>query len=748
MHQPGTILGNYEVVSHVASGMTSEVYRARHRVLQSEHAIKVLAEPLAENEAFRDRFLRCVPPPVLRHPHIVPVTNVLAEPDLLALVMDRVEGPSLAHVMDTERPGPWTLRDAMAVMSPVLGGLAYAHAQGLFHGDLRPDHVLLEGAGDGGWKPRVTGFGGLALAAARAGHGASRPSPYWAPELAGEGPEGTAAADVYGLGTMLWRLLAGRLPTSPPSEPLPGAPQEMLVALRQALSPDPAVRQPDARALLKELTRAAAEDERQAPASPPGPPPPGPPPPAAPSERTTALEEPGRRGLASEPLAPPGFAPPPAAQTSPPTPAPQASPPPPVPHESIPPPAPQGPVGTTPTPARRRTPVLLLVVTIGGLFVLALIGIGIGAVVLLEDRGSSEGEGEGDTAVAPEAPDGAARAAELTAGARDGLEAYKTRNVDGRAQALQDALDAVALHDSADSRGLAALLQIYDRKLSSSNVGRCGESAPGLVELERVTRDVAAADEVSDEGYFARALWAFRHCQCNSGETRSSIPDTCVEASERFEQAYAQISGAPDRNWFRFEVIWQWQMHEMILGNIHRKAGDERRGRQILQASLDLCARGEGYKADAPVNDVELYKNCARSAIPLEMWDEMSRYNVRLADFEPGENGRIRAGPLSALSRLASHRDEACNEIPCYAEPSFETKDASTWLNGYPKPRRGHDAHHFCIGWAYAQLGCYREARDQLDDYLDSGHSTHRSEARALDSEIRGKSEACKVPGI
>lgn len=731
MLQPGTILDNYEVRSHIAGGVTGEVYRARHRVLKSDHAIKVLDDDLAGDEAFRSRFLDAVPPPVLRHPHIVPVTNILVEPDLLALVMDLVEGPSLATVMEGERLGPWTLQDTLTVMSPVLGAMAYAHAQGLIHRDLRPEHVVLEQGEGGAWKPRITAFGGIGIAAraarrTRADEGGGNPAAFAAPEQAATEVAAGAAADVYALGMMLWRLLAGWIPSNPALDPLPGAPAGVVAALRQALSSDPAARQPDARALLKELTRAAAAGSPAGQAMPAPGPAPVAPAPRAPKPRETVPEA----------FPPPGFAPPPAVPPSA------------APAPAVPPSAPQGPTPVSAPRAaeKRRSPVLLLVGVLVGLGVLALLGIGVGALLLLrEGNGDPGGESSSDAGVVE---DDAPRAAELTTAARDGLEAYKTRNVDGRDRALADALEALRLHDSAGSRGTAALLQVYDRKLSSSNVARCEQSAPGLLELDRVTRDVVAADEVTDEGHFARALWAFRHCQCNSGETLSSIPSSCGEASERFEQAYAAISGAPERNWFRFEVIWQWQMHELIVGNIYRKAGDERRGKQILQASLDLCARGEGYKDDAPVNDVELYKNCARAAIPLEMWDEMSRYNVRLADFEPGENGRYRAGPLSALSRLASHRDEACHEIPCYGEPTFETKDTTTWLNGYPKPRRGHDAHHFCIGWAYAQLGCYDKARSELDDYLDTGHATHRSEARALSSEIRGEREACRVPGI
>lgn len=736
MLQPGTILGNYEVQSHIAAGVTGEVYRARHRVLQSEHAIKVLADDLAGDEAFRARFLDAVPPPVLRHPHIVPVTNILVEPDLLALVMDLVDGPSLATVMESDRLGPWALKDAMTVMSPVLGAMAYAHAQGLVHRDLRPGHVILEQGEGGAWKPRITAFGGIGVAA-RATRGSlpaggdGKSADFAAPEQATAAEAAGATADVYALGMMLWRLLAGWRPSNQALDPLPGAPAGVVAALRQALSGDPAARQPDARALLKELTRAAAAGPPTGPSMPaPGPPP------VAPAPRT-----PKPRETVPEAFPPPGFAPPPAAPLS-------AAPPPSSSPSAAPPSAPQGPapVSAPPPAEKRRSPILLVVGVLVGVGVLALLGIGVGALLLLrEGTGEPGGEASSDAGVAE---DDAPRAAELTAVARDGLEAYKTRNLDGRDRALADALEGLRLLDSADSRGMAVLLQVYDRKLSSSNVARCEESAPGLLELDRVTRDVATADEVSDEGHFARALWAFRHCQCNSGESLSSIPSSCAEASEQFERAYAEISGSPDRNWFRFEVIWQWQMHELILGNIYRKAGNERRGRQILEASLDLCARGEGYKDDAPVNDVELYKNCARAAIPLGMWEEMSRYNARLADFEPEENGRYRVGPLSALSRLASHRDEACNEIPCYAEPTFETKDASTWLNGYPKPRRGHDAHHFCIGWAYAQLGCYAKARDELDEYLATGHLPHRSEARSLASEIRGGREACKVPGI
>ncbi len=808
MLQPGTILGNYEILSHIAGGGMGVVYRARHRHLYTQHAIKVLLSTLALDERVQVRFRQeaKVQSELREHPHIVTVTDFVEESSQLGLVMDLIEGPSLDAVMDSERPGPWQLDDAMAILSPVLGALAFAHSRGVVHRDLKPANVVLDRSGGGLGRPQVTDFG-LAKVLASGQEGLTRVGtvmgtlPYMAPEQFRGAKDVDASADVFALGMMLWRLLAGhlpvepedvsacsdlyagRLPLMPPPDPLPGIPDAVIDSLRQALSLEPEARQPDARVLLRELTQAATappppgyampgagEDSPPSlsdpwaagfatpePVEPPSASPPSPPSPPVPSvpsapgfaTPTTVEEPPSTPMTAAVPAAPsapvaavaPGFNTPEAAWSPP-----GAAPATPFP----PPPPPASPGGPKPTPPPKRSS--RTAVWVGGLGCVGLLllsAAGIGTVVLLQRSGSegppgTVGSGTDGTGGA----DPADRSAELTRSARGVLEAYKTRNTGDREQALADANEAQRILDTADSRGLAALLQIYDRRLTTSNTARCEESAPGLDELDEVTLAVVSADEVTDEGHMARALWAFRHCQCNSGSSRSSIPRTCGEASQRFEEAYGAVSTSTDRNWFRFEVIWQWQMHELILGNTHRRVGDERGGLEILRESRDLCALGEDYEDDAPVNDVELYKNCARAAIPLGDWEEMSRYNVRLAAFEPGENGRIRVGPLSALSRLASHRDEACNEIPCYADPGFENKDGSTWLNGYPKARRGHDVHHFCIGWAYAQLGCYAQARRDLERYLDTGHGTHRSEARALAGEIEDERDACQVPGI
>jgi hypothetical protein len=184
-------------------------------------------------------------------------------------------------------------------------------------------------------------------------------------------------------------------------------------------------------------------------------------------------------------------------------------------------------------------------------------------------------------------------------------------------------------------------------------------------------------------------------------------------------------------------------MHLLVYGNLLKKSGD-RKGRDLLETSMSYCEVGEAFANAAPVNDVELYKNCARAAAALERWDEMAYYNTKLADFEPEQGGRSRIGALAALSRMAAFRDPTCEEIPPYQ--SLSKRKSGVWFGGYPGARRGYPIDHFCIGWAYAQLGCEREATKELDQYLRSGHDLHEEEARTLRAELAQDRAPCLVP--
>ncbi len=223
---PGDRFGSYTILSTLGGGGFATVYAAAHAQMGTRHALKVLHAHYAMNPKVVERFRQEARAQFrMRHKHIVQVTDFIEHGGALALVMDLIEGQTLAQVM-LERRGPWPLAEVMAVMKPVLDAMAYAHREGIdgspvVHRDLKPENVLLDFAGDRPFPgvPRVADFG-IAKVIGESNVGtatnAKMGTPgYMAPEQFKNAKEVTAAADVWALGVMLWELLAGRLPVDP-----------------------------------------------------------------------------------------------------------------------------------------------------------------------------------------------------------------------------------------------------------------------------------------------------------------------------------------------------------------------------------------------------------------------------------------------------------------------------------------------------------------------------------------------------
>ena len=279
MLEPGTILGGYEILGTIAAGGMGVVYRAKHRILGKEVALKELASNLAASEKVQVRFQQeAYVQSELEHPNIVRVTDFIAERGQLAMIMDLIRGPSLEEALASERPGAWTIEQSMSVMKPVLDAVAYAHARGVVHRDLKPSNILLDRRDDPAAWPgvaKVADFGLAKIMASEAGMtrtGAKMGSvPYMAPEQF-EGNKGIdARTDVFALGMMFWRLLSGRLPVDPedmravfalyvggrgvPSlkEIAPNVPDPVAALVMSALSADPSERPKGAAELASTL---------------------------------------------------------------------------------------------------------------------------------------------------------------------------------------------------------------------------------------------------------------------------------------------------------------------------------------------------------------------------------------------------------------------------------------------------------------------------------------------------------------
>jgi serine/threonine protein kinase len=270
MTVPTEVAGRYGMERRLGAGGMSTVFLATDTVLERSVAVKLLAEHLADDDAFVARFRReALAAARLQHPNIVQVfdSGQDSESRRHYIVMEYVDGPSCADLLRERQR--LDVEETVHIVRDACHGLDYAHRAGVVHRDVKPGNLLMAqdtdttkladfGIAKAAEQTRITQVGSVLGTAA-----------YLSPEQA-RGDEAGPASDIYSLGVCAYQLLTGRLPheygsltelalkqqqdtVAPIADYRPEVPPELDEAVRLCLERDPNARYSSALELARAL---------------------------------------------------------------------------------------------------------------------------------------------------------------------------------------------------------------------------------------------------------------------------------------------------------------------------------------------------------------------------------------------------------------------------------------------------------------------------------------------------------------
>ncbi|MDR0705624.1 MAG: serine/threonine protein kinase [Planctomycetaceae bacterium] len=269
----GFFLRQYKILGHLGSGGMSSVYLAEHTLMQRRVAVKVLPRKRLEKSIYLERFIREAQAIAsLDHANIVRAYDIDHEGDLHYIVMEYFPGENLQKIIEKE--GKITFARIVNILRQVSGALAYAHAVGVIHRDVKPSNILVNTQGE----VKILDLG-LALLDERLYEGRIThiqeetilgTADYLAPEQALDSHKVDARADIYSLGGVLYFCLTGHPPFSdgsvsrrlldhqqkePPSILLdrPDTPEDLILLCKKMMSKRPENRQQSAAEVTRDF---------------------------------------------------------------------------------------------------------------------------------------------------------------------------------------------------------------------------------------------------------------------------------------------------------------------------------------------------------------------------------------------------------------------------------------------------------------------------------------------------------------